>query len=171
LILHHNAKFPLAIGTACAYQFFRKRRPVAKATRTFHLKQNFTSQSRLAQEQRSVPMLVLTRKSHEQIQIGDNITVTILRVKGGAIRVGIDAPRNVSVLRKELALKPANAVEAQLVPVVAEAVTDAAEVAPCRTSRSRMLSGGKTKGASNCAAENPARPRGAAPLGRYMARA
>jgi carbon storage regulator len=116
-------------------------------------------------------MLILTRKSHEQIQIGDNITVTILRVKGGAIRVGIDAPRNVSVLRKELALKPKNAAEIEPVPAVAEAVTDATEVAPCRQPRAKVLRGGKTQNTASCAAENPARPRGAAPLGRYMARA
>lgn len=47
-------------------------------------------------------MLVLTRKSQEKIQIGENITVTILRVKGQAVRVGIDAPRDVRVIRTEL---------------------------------------------------------------------
>jgi carbon storage regulator CsrA len=47
-------------------------------------------------------MLVLTRKSQEKIQIGENITITILRVKGQAVRVGIDAPRDVRVLRTEL---------------------------------------------------------------------
>jgi carbon storage regulator CsrA len=47
-------------------------------------------------------MLVLTRKTQEKIQIGENITVTILRVKGQAVRVGIDAPRDVRVIRTEL---------------------------------------------------------------------
>lgn len=47
-------------------------------------------------------MLVLTRKSQEKIQIGENITITILRVKGQAVRVGIDAPRDVRVIRSEL---------------------------------------------------------------------
>lgn len=47
-------------------------------------------------------MLVLSRKLREQIQIGDHITVTILRVKGNAVRLGIDAPRDVKVVRKEL---------------------------------------------------------------------
>ncbi len=50
-------------------------------------------------------MLVLTRKANQQIQIGPHVTVTILRVKGQTIRVGIEAPRNVSVLRAELAEK------------------------------------------------------------------
>jgi carbon storage regulator CsrA len=47
-------------------------------------------------------MLVLTRKTQEKIQIGENITITILRVKGQAVRVGIDAPRDVRVIRSEL---------------------------------------------------------------------
>src|SRR3954465_9018227 len=47
-------------------------------------------------------MLVLTRKSREQIQIGENVVITILRVKGQAVRIGIEAPRDVRVLRSEL---------------------------------------------------------------------
>jgi carbon storage regulator CsrA len=47
-------------------------------------------------------MLVLTRKSREQIQIGDNVVITILRVKGQSVRIGIEAPRDVRVLRSEL---------------------------------------------------------------------
>jgi carbon storage regulator CsrA len=47
-------------------------------------------------------MLVLTRKLQERICIGDNITVTILRVKGQQVRIGIEAPRDVRVIRGEL---------------------------------------------------------------------
>jgi carbon storage regulator CsrA len=47
-------------------------------------------------------MLVLTRKLQQQIKIGDQITVTILRVKGQTVRVGIEAPRQVRVVRGEL---------------------------------------------------------------------
>src|SRR5947199_5437535 len=47
-------------------------------------------------------MLVLTRKSQEQIKIGDQVTVTILRIKGSTVRVGIQAPRDVRVVRGEL---------------------------------------------------------------------
>jgi carbon storage regulator CsrA len=50
-------------------------------------------------------MLVLTRKTKQQIQIGPNITITILQVKGQAVRVGIEAPREMNVLRTELARK------------------------------------------------------------------
>jgi carbon storage regulator len=48
-------------------------------------------------------MLVLTRKAKQQIQIGPYVTITILQVKGQAVRVGIEAPRDVTVLRSELA--------------------------------------------------------------------
>jgi carbon storage regulator len=48
-------------------------------------------------------MLVLTRKTKQQIQIGPDITITILQIKGQAVRVGIEAPRDVCVLRTELA--------------------------------------------------------------------
>ena len=47
-------------------------------------------------------MLVLTRKPQEKIQIGDNITITIIKTKGKAVRIGIEAPKEISVLRGEL---------------------------------------------------------------------
>ena len=47
-------------------------------------------------------MLVLTRKPQEQIRIGNGITITVLRVKGNTVRIGIDAPRDVRVVRGEL---------------------------------------------------------------------
>ncbi len=47
-------------------------------------------------------MLVLTRKLNEQIQIGNDITITVVRVKGNTVRVGIDAPRDVRIVRAEL---------------------------------------------------------------------
>jgi carbon storage regulator len=54
-------------------------------------------------------MLVLTRKLQQQIKIGNEITVTILRVKGQTVRVGIEAPRNMRVVRGELPPKSAAA--------------------------------------------------------------
>jgi carbon storage regulator CsrA len=47
-------------------------------------------------------MLVLTRKIQQQIKIGEQVTITILRVKGQTVRVGIEAPRDVRVIRGEL---------------------------------------------------------------------
>ena len=47
-------------------------------------------------------MLVLTRKAGEGIVIGGNITVTVLEVKGGGIRIGIDAPLDKKIYRQEV---------------------------------------------------------------------
>jgi carbon storage regulator len=47
-------------------------------------------------------MLVLTRKSQETIRIGNDTTVSILKVKGRAVRIGIEAPGKVRVVRGEL---------------------------------------------------------------------
>jgi carbon storage regulator len=47
-------------------------------------------------------MLVLSRLEGQVITIGDNIRVTIVEVRGGKVRVGIDAPRDLQVLRAEL---------------------------------------------------------------------
>jgi len=46
-------------------------------------------------------MLILTRKKGESIAIGDNIQIQVLNVKGGQVRIGIDAPREVTVNREE----------------------------------------------------------------------
>lgn len=47
-------------------------------------------------------MLVLTRKADQQILIGNNIVITIVQVKGSQVKVGIEAPRDVKILRTEL---------------------------------------------------------------------
>jgi carbon storage regulator len=47
-------------------------------------------------------MLVLTRKSGEAINVGDDITVTVLEVRGNQVRLGIQAPLDVIIHRKEL---------------------------------------------------------------------
>jgi len=46
-------------------------------------------------------MLILTRKKGEAIAIGDNIQIQVLNVKGGQVRIGIEAPREVRVNREE----------------------------------------------------------------------
>ena len=50
-------------------------------------------------------MLVLTRKLQEKITIAGNITVTVLRVKGQTVRIGIEAPREIRVVRGELPME------------------------------------------------------------------
>jgi carbon storage regulator len=47
-------------------------------------------------------MLVLTRKPGEGILIGDDISIKIVEVKGGAIRIGIDAPKGKKIYRQEI---------------------------------------------------------------------
>ena len=47
-------------------------------------------------------MLVLTRKTNQSIMIGDDIEISILSVTGDKVRIGIDAPRDVAVFRKEV---------------------------------------------------------------------
>lgn len=47
-------------------------------------------------------MLVLTRKIHERIFIGDNIVITVVSVTDGRIRLGIEAPKEINIRREEL---------------------------------------------------------------------
>ncbi len=47
-------------------------------------------------------MLILTRKLNEQITIGDDITITLLEVKGTQVKLGIEAPKDISIHRKEI---------------------------------------------------------------------
>ena len=47
-------------------------------------------------------MLILTRRVGESVMIGDDITVTVLGVKGNQVRLGVNAPRDVSVHREEI---------------------------------------------------------------------
>ncbi|MEA3363413.1 MAG: carbon storage regulator CsrA [Thermodesulfobacteriota bacterium] len=47
-------------------------------------------------------MLVLTRKAGEGIIIGDDIKITVVELKGGGVRIGIDAPREMKVHRQEV---------------------------------------------------------------------
>ncbi|MEQ3338100.1 carbon storage regulator CsrA [Clostridium butyricum] len=47
-------------------------------------------------------MLIITRKKGESIRIGDDIEITISKIDDGSVKIGIEAPRNVNILRKEL---------------------------------------------------------------------
>jgi carbon storage regulator len=47
-------------------------------------------------------MLILTRKVGESLMVGDDITVTVLGVKGNQVRIGVNAPRDVEVHREEI---------------------------------------------------------------------
>ena len=47
-------------------------------------------------------MLILTRKIGETVMIGNDVSITVLRVKGNQVRLGVDAPKDVSVQRQEI---------------------------------------------------------------------
>ena len=59
-------------------------------------------------------MLVLSRRENERIKLGDSIVVTVVRVAGDRVRIGIEAPPDVIVLREEL--EPFATGSAALVP-------------------------------------------------------
>lgn len=50
-------------------------------------------------------MLILTRRINESIKIGDDVTVSVLGVKGNYVRIGVQAPRDVTVDREEISLR------------------------------------------------------------------
>jgi carbon storage regulator len=47
-------------------------------------------------------MLILTRRVGETLMVGDDVTVTVLGVKGNQVRIGVNAPRSVAVHREEI---------------------------------------------------------------------
>ncbi|HAN26881.1 MAG TPA: carbon storage regulator [Haliea salexigens] len=47
-------------------------------------------------------MLILTRRVGESLMVGDNITITVLGVKGNQVRIGVNAPKDVAVHREEI---------------------------------------------------------------------
>lgn len=49
-----------------------------------------------------IPLLVLTRKRNQSIIIGDDIEITVVEVRGDQVRLGVQAPRRVSVHRREV---------------------------------------------------------------------
>lgn len=73
-------------------------------------------------------MLVLTRKLEQSIQIGDDVTITILAVKGNTVRIGISAPEHVRVARSELNQK--GAAQKGVAPKAASAGQSSSEGSP-----------------------------------------
>jgi carbon storage regulator len=47
-------------------------------------------------------MLILSRKTDQQIKIGDDITITIIEIHDGQVKIGVEAPRNIKVFRTDL---------------------------------------------------------------------
>jgi carbon storage regulator len=77
-------------------------------------------------------MLVLSRRTGESVVVGDNVTVTILEVRGDVVRVGIDAPRSIKVHRAELLAELASTNQAAASPTE-ETVASLAEALRKRT--------------------------------------
>ena len=55
-------------------------------------------------------MLILSRKTDQQIKIGDDITITIIEIHDGQVKIGVEAPRNIKVFRQVVfnAIQPEN---------------------------------------------------------------
>ena len=72
-------------------------------------------------------MLILSRKINEKIMIGDDISVSIIEIRGDQVRIGVDAPKTVKVFRQEVfdAIRAENKAAAQ-----STAVLPALEIAP-----------------------------------------
>ena len=90
-------------------------------------------------------MLVLTRKYQEKIRIGENITITVLRMKGKAVRLGIEAPSSVPVVRGELSFEVS---EAEVAEDDSESSTIEFELAEVTKSRSAGRTFGRTVAAT-----------------------
>lgn len=86
-------------------------------------------------------MLVLTRKLQQQIKIGEQITVTILRVKGQTVRVGIDAPRDVRVIRGELPREGEPAAEEMTIVEARLVISDDGEQSDADASGNALAAG------------------------------
>lgn len=70
-------------------------------------------------------MLVLTRKPNQSIIIGDHIELTVIEIRGDQVRIGIDAPKDVTVHRKEIYEQ----IKAQTAVLAAKAQEEAAKLA------------------------------------------
>ena len=67
-------------------------------------------------------MLILSRKTNEKIMIGDDVSISIIEIRGDQVRIGIDAPKTVKVFRQEVfdAIKAENKAAAQSTSVLPE---------------------------------------------------
>ncbi len=69
---------------------------------TYFPSENETVRAERDEHQRGNVMLVLSRKKNESIIINDNITVTVIEIRGDKVRLGIEAPKHVTVHRREV---------------------------------------------------------------------
>jgi len=67
-------------------------------------------------------MLILSRKINEKIMIGDEISISIIEIRGDQVRIGVNAPKSVKVFRQEVfdAIKAENKAAAESTPIFPE---------------------------------------------------
>ncbi|MCA1949279.1 carbon storage regulator CsrA [Gracilinema caldarium] len=65
-------------------------------------------------------MLILSRKINEKIMIGDDISISVIEIRGDQVKLGVEAPRTVKVFRQEVfdAIRAENKAAAESVPVL-----------------------------------------------------
>lgn len=69
-------------------------------------------------------MLILQRKTEQSLNIGDNISITVVEIGNDWVKLAIDAPRNVSILRSELVEAASANQEAVFLPLNSESITE-----------------------------------------------
>jgi carbon storage regulator len=87
-------------------------------------------------------MLVLSRKPGEALRIGDEVEITVVEVKGDMVRIGIQAPRNVQVWRKEIW----EAIVAENIKAAGESPSSEIPLIPAKTGVSDLLAKKKKQG-------------------------
>ena len=83
-------------------------------------------------------MLILTRRVGETLMIGDEVTVTVLGVKGNQVRIGINAPKDVAVHREEIYERIKREQEAGCVPYRVFVAPSCSYTCSCSTCRAMM---------------------------------
>ena len=65
-------------------------------------------------------MLILSRKTNEKIMIGEDISISIIEIRGDQVRIGVDAPKSIKVFRQEVfdAIRAENKAAVESVPVL-----------------------------------------------------
>ena len=84
-------------------------------------------------------MLVLSRKANERLLIGQNIEVVILEVKGNIVRLGINAPREIPVVRTELAEKLRDEKEQRAITVPFEPINRLSQIPTANGASDQLL--------------------------------
>jgi carbon storage regulator len=100
--------------------------------------------------------LVLSRRSHESIRIGDTIVVTVLEVRGDHVRIGIDAPSDVEVHRQEVY----DSIQAANVSAASPAPSAVATAANAVRQMMGNDGGAETPAGDKTSAETPAADKG-----------